>query len=230
MTAAWMPGAVHKPISYRTAAGPFAKAPLGWILHVVVGNGSPWSGFEHAAPGTRRFSHFWVSKAGVIEQYQETGRESWAQESGNSSYWSVETEGFPNEALTSAQIASLAKIHNFLGAPNAIASKPGQKGIGTHYMGGEAWGGHTCPDPIPGAGPRSHQRTAILAAAQQPTEADLPTPRDVWAYEYAGRQALSYLVTADANARQAVALAAALKVEVDAMKSEVDALKAKEGA
>ena len=31
----------------------------------------------------------------------------------------------------------------------------------------------------------------------------MPDPRDLWAYEYKGRQALSYLVTADANARAA---------------------------
>jgi len=160
-----MPGAVKKPISYRAESGRFSSTPLGWILHVVVGNGSPYKIFENAAPGNRRFSNFWVSKTGVIEQYTETYCKSWAQRDGNSTYWAVETEGFPDEPLTPEQIASLGKIHAFLGAVDAIASHPGQRGIGTHYMGGAAWGGHTCPDPVPGAGPRSHQRQAILDAA-----------------------------------------------------------------
>lgn len=167
MPSAWMPGAVHKPIPYRSAAGRFTHTPLGWILHVVVGNGSPYKGFANAPKDGRKFSTFWVSKTGVIEQYAETYYKSWAQRDGNGDYWSVETEGFPEEPLTAAQIKSLAKIHNFLGAADAIASRPGQKGIGTHYMGGAAWGGHSCPDPVghEGKGPRSHQRAAILTAS-----------------------------------------------------------------
>lgn len=181
MPAAWMPGAVHLPIPYRGEAGRFTGTPLGWILHVVVGNGSPHSGFVNAKPGTRRFSTFWVSKTGRIEQYAETWCQSWAQASGNGSYWSVETEGFPTEALTAAQVQSLAKIHNFLGTADAIANKPGQRGIGTHYMGGAAWGGHSCPDPQyhEGQGPRSKQRAAIIAASHPAPPPPPPTPKKV---------------------------------------------------
>jgi hypothetical protein len=166
----WMPGAVRKPIAYRNDAGNFAAAPLGWILHVVVGNGSPYGIFKNAVPPYRRFSHFWVSKLGVIEQYAETSNKSWAQGGGNTSYWSVETEGFPSEPLNAAQIVALAAIHKFLGADDAIAHSPGQRGIGTHYMGGSAWGGHSCPDPEnhEGDGPRSLQRDDIITAAQPP--------------------------------------------------------------
>lgn len=164
--ALWMPGAVRRPITYRGAAGKFTHPPLGWILHVVVGNGSPWSEFEHAVSPDRRFSTGWVAKSGLIEQYAETDCITWAQEAGNPDYWSWETEGFPNEPLTREQIASLGRIHRFHGTVDALASKPGERGIGTHYMGGVAWGGHTCPDPFPpGHGPRSRQRSAIIAAS-----------------------------------------------------------------
>jgi hypothetical protein len=166
MVADWMPEAVRKPVPYRAEAGAFTSPPLGWVLHVVVGNGSPFVTFRDAPKGNRRFSHFWVSKTGVIEQYAETSNRSWAQAAGNPLYWAVETEGFPTEPLTPEQVAALARIHTFLGTPDTLASKPGDRGIGTHYMGGAAWGGHTCPDPTPGAGPRSQQRADIIAAAQ----------------------------------------------------------------
>lgn len=171
MPAALMPGAVFKPVSYRAEAGRFAQAPLGWVPHVVVGNGSPYHSFATAVSPARRFSHFWVSKTGVIEQYAETYLKSWAQAAGNGQYWSVETEGFPEESYTDAQLASLAKIHTFLGAPDKIADAPGQPGIGTHYMGGAAWGGHSCPDPQgkEGSGPRSKARSEIIARANART-------------------------------------------------------------
>ncbi len=165
MPAAVCPFATFRPISYRAEAGAFTGTPRGWILHVVVGNGSPYGTFATAKSPDRRFSTFWVAKSGGIEQYTETGMKSWAQGTGNGMYWSIETEGYPSEALTDAQITSLARLHDWLGAPDRIATTVGDSGIGVHYMGGQAWGGHTCPDPSPGAGPRSKQRAVILARA-----------------------------------------------------------------
>jgi hypothetical protein len=171
-----LPGARWRPISYREEAGRFTQTPLGWILHVVVGNGSPFNTFQNAVSPGRRFSHLWVSKIGATEQYQLLSWKSWAQGVGNPTWWAIETEGFPGEPLTSEQIKELARIHKVLGAPNLLAEAPGQRGIGTHYMGGVAWGNHSCPDPSPGVGPRSKQREAILtlAAASQPAS-PIPT-------------------------------------------------------
>ena len=162
--AARWPGAVQRPVSYAGQAGTIA--PLGWVLHVVVGNGSPWATFEQAPAGRRRFSHLWVSKDGRAEQYASLWRASWAQGDGNNTYWSVETEGMPDEPLTDAQVHTLAAFHAWSGTVDALASSPGEAGIGTHQMGGAAWGGHTCPDPAMGLpGPRSRQRQAILDGA-----------------------------------------------------------------
>lgn len=164
----WLDFAIRKPVGYAALAGRFAGIPRGWILHVVVGNGSPWGTFENAVSPDRRFSHLWVAKDGTVEQYAPLSQKSWAQVDGNADWWSVETEGFPTEALTDAQIDSLARIHNALGADDQIANTPSSRGIGTHYMGGAAWGGHSCPDPAPGGqGPRSHQRQAVLDRAAQ---------------------------------------------------------------
>lgn len=149
------------PVSYAVNARLFARQPLGWILHVVVGNGSPYGTFERAVSPNRRFSHLWVAKDGRIEQYQRLELESWAQAGGNGTYWSVETEGYPGEELTAQQLHSLAAWHVFCGASDTIADQVGQVGIGTHSMGGKAWGSHACPGIV-----RSAQRGEILRQAQ----------------------------------------------------------------
>lgn len=162
MTGLFLPGAAWRPISYRAQSGLFAAGhPLGYIPHVQVGNGGLWSIFEHAVSPNRRFSTAWVAKDGHSEQYAETNRVPWAQSSGNPDYRAYECEGYPGEPYTAAQINTLATWHNFASAPDLIADYPGRPGVGTHVMGGAAYGGHTCPGP----GPRAGQRLAIIARA-----------------------------------------------------------------
>lgn len=166
-----MPGAKYRPVSYAKEAGrfPLLGKRKGWILHVVVGDGSPWATFERAKSPRRRFSHFWVNKQGEIEQYQPITHKSWAQKGGNTDYYSVETEGYPSQPLTKLQLEALGRIHNYLGTEDRIAHKPGERGIGTHFMGKAAYGAHSCPDPEgrEGKGPRSLQRDEIIAAAKR---------------------------------------------------------------
>jgi hypothetical protein len=149
-------------VSYIDEAGPLHRQPFGWILHVVVGDGSPFGTFQGARSPNRRFSHLWVGKDGLIEQYQRLDRASWAQAGGNSTWWSVETAGDPDQALTGPQIDALAAWHVWCGAQDAIADSPGARGIGTHAMGGGGWGGHECPGKI-----RAGQRREILARARE---------------------------------------------------------------
>jgi len=56
--------------------------------------------------------------------------------------------------------------------PDLITDTPGGRGIGTHVMGGAAYGGHTCPGP----GPRAGQRAAIIARAQALRTPVTPVP------------------------------------------------------
>jgi hypothetical protein len=178
----YLPGAVWRPISYRADAGKFTTPPLGYIPHVPVCNGSLFRYFNGLVSPNRKFSHAWLAKDGTSEQYQSLDMRAWAQASGNGTYWSFEVEGFPNEPYTAAQINTLAVWHNFLGTDDIIILAPGQRGIGTHYMGGLAWGGHSCPDPVAGAGPRSKQRAAIIARAiaLRTPEVDMPlTPEEM---------------------------------------------------
>ena len=159
----YIDGAFVKLISYRGEAALFAAPPLGWIPHVQQGNGSLYGWMNGLVKPDRKFPHAWVSKAGRIEQYQTLDRQAWAQSGGNSAYWSVEVEGYTHELYTGAQLLALRRIHAQLGVDNRLANKPGERGVGTHYMGGAAWGGHSCPGPV-----RAAQRGSILAPTHLP--------------------------------------------------------------
>lgn len=155
-----------KYMPYLTDTSKFQAIPRGWILHVTVMNGSPHDLFAKNVPGSRKFSTGWVSKTGAIEFYSPLNTEPWAQVDGNSEYWAFETEGFPTEPLTNAQIRSLARIHAalelFTGRDYShVIDKPGQVGVGTHQMGGVAWGNHACPGAV-----RAGQRQQIIDLAQ----------------------------------------------------------------
>lgn len=152
------PRAVQKPVPYATKA---MSGSLGLVLHVQQGENSLANYF--ANPNNKAMSHFWVSKTGVVEQYKDGAFQSWAQESGNPTYHSVETEGYETTPLTEAQIEALAQLYVWgqqtFGWPLKLANKPGDRGLIYHAAGGAAWGNHPCPGPL-----RIAQRADILAA------------------------------------------------------------------
>lgn len=157
----FFPGALWRPVPYWSEV-PAMREYRGWILHVVTSDGSPYGYFSSLPKGKRKFSHLWVAKDGRVEQYQKLTLRSWAQMAGNPYWWSVETEGEEDEPLTGAQIKTLARWHVWCGAQDVAVSSPSRRGIGTHSMGGAAWGGHACPGKI-----RSAQRKEILAEAKR---------------------------------------------------------------
>jgi hypothetical protein len=164
--ARWIPSPNH--------GGPLTRS-LGLILHVEQGT-ETGSAAWFCNPQSQASSHFGVAKTGVVDQFVDTNLRSWAQAAGNSSYLSVETEGFATEPLTDAQVAAVADIYRWLhGQPEAqfgftLAEHPGDTGLGWHGMGGAAWGGHdSCPGEL-----RKAQRTRILTIAN-PTPTPTPT-------------------------------------------------------
>jgi hypothetical protein len=161
-----LPGAVWKPISYRLDAPKFPAPPLGYIVHVPVSNGSLFNYFNGLRSPGRKFCTAWIPKAGhgKPEQYQSLDRQAWAQAAGNPLYWSFEVEGFPTEPMDDFQLDTLATWHKFLNVADRIATQPGQQGVGTHSMGGAAWGGHSCPGEI-----RTAQLPQILDRPAAPT-------------------------------------------------------------
>lgn len=216
MVADLYPAASYEPVDYASQASPLID-PLGWVEHVVVGYGDPYWTFENAVSPNRRFSHLWVGRDGTVRQYQRLSEDSWAQGAGNgwtpgTGYWAVETEGYPTEPLTDAQIEALAQWHVWCGAADYVAATPGDRGIGTHQMGGAAWGGHQCPGPI-----RAGQRSAIIARAQQIRGGDVVTPADIKAI---AAEVVQELTGAHATQQVHVPGSAALDPLTDAVSGE----------
>lgn len=157
-----MPGATWRPVRNFRPGG--TTEHRGLVLHVQQGDNSPFGWFDN--PESSASSDFWVSKAGVIEQYVDTGTDrAWAQGAGNRTYASVETEGYVEQPLTDAQIEGVARIyawgHQSFGWPLAVVDSTTAPGLTFHGAGGAAWGGHTgCPGEL-----RKAQRPRIIARA-----------------------------------------------------------------
>jgi peptidoglycan hydrolase-like protein with peptidoglycan-binding domain len=165
------PFALWKPV--RNHGGGMG-AHLGLVLHVQAGNGGLSGWFNN--PAAQASSTWWVSKSGVLEQYVDANLCAWAQSSGNGSYNSVETEGYPNEPLTPQQEAQLARLYQW-GAgtyrwPKQVSDSVGRPGFAWHGMGGAAWGGHpSCPGDL-----RKNRRQAILNTIGAPSAPPPPKP------------------------------------------------------
>src|SRR5581483_8255936 len=151
--------------------GPLVRA-LGVILHVEQGT-EPGTCQVFSEASYKASAHFGVAKSGTVDQFVDTSLQAWAQAAGNSSYFSIETEGYATEPLTAAQVASCARLYGWLQQqPNAtfgfrVTDIVGQTGLGWHGMGGAAWGGHLgCPGDL-----RKAQRQQIVDLARPTTEA-----------------------------------------------------------
>jgi N-acetylmuramoyl-L-alanine amidase len=142
----------------------------GVVMHTMVGN-LPGTITVFNEPAYQASSHFGIDQEGGIHQFGPIGKGwiAWAQAAGNSAWYSIEhaDNGNPANPLTNAQITASAQVVEalsaFAGFPLQLTDRVGGRGYGTHVMGGEAWGGHTCPGP----GPRAGQRTAIIDLARQ---------------------------------------------------------------
>ena len=160
----WLLGAKVRDLSKQGIGnGPF-QTFLGVILHVNVDeNGTP---ITYWGPGNsgQVCPNFQVYKDGSVDQLLPFNWQPWCQVDGNYNYAAIETAGLPSEPLTDAQMASIAKIlaiyRDEHGMAMQVANKPGQKGFGIHSMGGQAWGGHSCPGTL-----RANQRQQILDLA-----------------------------------------------------------------
>lgn len=146
--------------------GPFHTF-LGVVLHVNQsdnGTSDDWYASPPPANPDSVTPNFQVYKDGTIHQYLPFDWQPWAQADGNFNYAAIETAGQPDDALTEAQLEACAAIleryHLGLGMALQIADTPGDRGFGTHRMGGASWGGHPCPGDI-----RIAQRSRILELA-----------------------------------------------------------------
>jgi hypothetical protein len=121
----------------------------GLVVHIADGyyDGT----ISWAKNGTSGMScHFVAGKNGELAQILDTSLQSWCQADGNSRWLSVECVGFTGDALTVAQLETVARLfaelHRIHGIPLQLANSPDGHGLGHHSMGGAAWGGHySCP-------------------------------------------------------------------------------------
>lgn len=149
-----------------------SQAMMGVVMHTEVG-------FDHNVvdefnnPMAGASATFSIDMKGNLHQYGPIGKgwAAWAQEAGNLSWYSIEHEdgGNPNVPLTDEQLWTSAQVVEVLSAyagfPLQITNDIHTKGYGVHNMGGQAWGGHTCPD-LPPKHVRSAQRGEILRRAK----------------------------------------------------------------
>jgi hypothetical protein len=153
------PHATPRLIPNTCYGGRFALPPIGMLTHVQVGYSSLYE--EFANPAHQKSAHLWISKDGAVEQYVPLDFKAWHAVAGNTRWIGVEGEGVPETPMNGIQLAEYARFYNwargYLQWPLIVSDAPMSAGIGTHSMGGAAWGGHSCPGPI-----RSAQRQDII--------------------------------------------------------------------
>lgn len=149
-------------------------AMMGVVMHTMVGDlPGTIELFNDPAPGgdpkKAVSAHFGIAQDGSVHQFGPIGKGwvAWAEVAGNDYWYSIEhaDHGNPENPLTDAQLTASAQLvevlSRFAGFPLQVSDSVEVKGYGTHAMGGPAWGGHPCPDPV-----RAGQRHEILKRAK----------------------------------------------------------------
>jgi|SRR5215472_4164655 len=147
-------------------------AMMGVVMHTMVGN-LPGTVSWFNTPTAQASAQFGIAQDGLIHQFGPIGKGwiAWHAGAGNATWYGIEhaDDGNPDNPLTDAQLTASAQLVEclsaFAGFPLAISNSTTTKGYGVHYMGGSAWGGHSCPD-MPPQHVRSSQRGEILIRAQ----------------------------------------------------------------
>lgn len=153
-------------------------------MHTMVGN-LPGTIHVFNTPSYQASAHFGIDQNGHIHQFGPVnGWIAWAQMAGNPNWYSIEhaDNGKPDTPLTDAQLTASAQVVEALAThgafPLQVTDSINKEGYGVHYMGGLAWGGHTCPDSPP-EHVRSQQRGEILRRARGIRNGTFPPPPPV---------------------------------------------------
>jgi len=143
-------------------------AMTGVIMHTMVGSqAGTISWFNN--PAAQASAHFAVAYDGAIHQFGPIGQGwiAWHAGSANVTWYGIEHEdgGDPSRPLTDAQLTASAQLTEmltgFAGIPLQVTDSPSTGGLGTHSMGGSAWGGHACPGDV-----RAAQRGEVIRRAR----------------------------------------------------------------
>ena len=169
--AGWVNGITHHNTPNQNGGMAVPSGVLGAVMHTMVGN-LPGTDAWFLNPAAQASAHFGIAQDGTVIQWVNVrGGIAWHCAAGNSAWYGIEhaDNGNPGNPLTPEQINASAQLVELLSRddvgrfPLAICDTTAGLGYGVHYMGGAAWGGHSCPGP----GPRASQRADILAMAKQ---------------------------------------------------------------
>ena len=169
----WLQGPIniHKvtPLTPNRYDSGFAARAKGVVQHTELGfRQGTVSWFQD--PLSKVSAFFSIGWDGTAHQYLPVGRGyvAWAEEDGNSHWYSCETEDDldPSTPMTHAQLTAFAQILEACSArdgfPLQITDNVNGTGLITHGDGGQAWGGHfDCPGSV-----RKAQRPQIIALAK----------------------------------------------------------------
>lgn len=177
------PAARWRPIPINHSEGGMVHPTRGLIPHVQMGTSPLFGWFSSASAGVS--SHLWLGRDGEMDQYVDFGDKAWTQGAGNPFWISVECAGRDTDDYTDIQVQRLGELFAWgmreLGWRAQVTDSPAGYGLGTHRMGGTAWGGHSCPGDI-----RARRRGDILDVATRTAVAASTAGWD----RYAGRPTL----------------------------------------
>jgi hypothetical protein len=188
----------NSPFPTRNGTPGGSGSMRGLIFHTMVGD-LPGTIEVFNREGFGASAFFGIDQAGKIWQFGPVGFNwmAWAQMAGNEAWYSCEMadHGSTQNPYTAEQITAGAQVAEclsaFAGFPLQITDSVDGYGLGTHVMGGAAWGGHSCPGP----GPRAGQRTAIVALAKE-IRAGNPPPSGPYRHIAAAGQTLGQIAAA----------------------------------
>jgi N-acetylmuramoyl-L-alanine amidase len=173
-TNGWVDAVIHHKTTKHNNGMAVPAGVYGAVMHTMVGN-LPGTDDMFMNSSREASAHFGIAQDGTVIQWVSIrGGVAWHCADGNYNWYGIEhaDNGNPGNPLTEAQINASALLVELLSrddvgrfALQATNSTTGE-GYGVHYMGGAAWGGHSCPQLANGSGPRSGQRAEIIRRAK----------------------------------------------------------------
>lgn len=197
--ALWMPGATHKHLpANKNHSCKHRTRKDGIVLHTAASDAGGLGHYTYWARDSVGVScHFYVDRDGTVWQFMPLEETSWTSVQGCWRTIGIETQGWPGEAWTDAQVNSLARIVAWAASVEgwpirAMASTSmAERGVGYHSLkyGGEVWNpnDHDCPGntrvsqiPLILSLARSGETTTTTAPQGQEEEEEMKTTGLTW--------------------------------------------------
>jgi N-acetylmuramoyl-L-alanine amidase len=150
----WVNGFTHHKNGFHD--GPLPTPDVkGLLAHTMEGNLPHTDAMFTPTPErSGNSAHFGTAQDGTVIQWVPLGVVAFHAFDANFHWYAVENadNGNPNHPYTDAQLSRIAQILELTSRPEyggfalQVTDSPDKQGLGTHNMGGAAWGGHSCPD------------------------------------------------------------------------------------